>query len=228
MKLIKLCNKELFEQGAKILVDKIAELEKQKEFITFGLVGGRSVAGIYEELAKKDLHAWKKTHFFLIDERNVPIDDIESNYKLVREHLLNPLLHRDQICEENIHPINTSLKPELAIHTYQRELEQYNNFLDIAILSSGEDNHIGAIFPNKKYPEKEQFAYFNDSPKPPKERFTATPELLSKTSTAIVIFLGESKKDALKHFLDNNIEKTLPEITLQKIRELIILTNQVI
>lgn len=230
MKLIKVANnEELSEKGADIIVSKLKLLGKQKNLITLGLVGGRSVAGIYEALSKKDLPEWKKTHFFLVDERNVTHDDKESNYRLLKEHILDELLKRGQITTDNIHPINTILDPGSAKLEYEKELDRYGGFFDIAILSSGEDNHVGAIFPHKKYFDAEKFTYFNDSPKPPSERFTATPSLLSKTKTCLVVFLGASKKHALKHFLDENTDKTLPEKTLQKINEknnLIVITDQ--
>ncbi|MCC7574540.1 6-phosphogluconolactonase [Candidatus Woesearchaeota archaeon] len=227
MKLIKVNNEnELSEKGADIIVSALKLLGEQKKFITIGLVGGRSVSRIYELLAKKELPEWTKVHFFLVDERNVPHEDKESNYHLLRKHLLNELINKGQITEENIHPVNTSLDANSAKNEYEKELNKYGGFFDIVILSSGEDNHVGAIFPNKNYPENEKFTYFNDSPKPPSERFTATPSLLSKTKLGIVIFSGLSKKDALKHFLNKQIEKSLPEKTLQKISELIILTDQ--
>lgn len=230
MKLIKVeNNEELSEKGANIIVSKIKVLGKQKNLITLGLVGGRSVAGIYEALSKKNLPEWRKTHFFLVDERNVSNEDKESNYRLLKEHLLDALLHRGQITTDNIHPIDTLLDPVSAKIGYEKDLDRYGGFFDIALLSSGEDNHVGAIFPNKKYPDAEKFTYFNDSPKPPSERFTATPSLIAETKMCLVIFLGPSKKDALNHFLDGHVEKTLPEKTLQQIdreNDLIILTDQ--
>jgi 6-phosphogluconolactonase len=52
-----------------------------------GVVGGRSVGGIYPRLAAMPL-PWDKVHVFLADERLVPIDSDESNFKLVRGDLL--------------------------------------------------------------------------------------------------------------------------------------------
>jgi len=227
MKLITISNsKILFEKAASIVASEIDTLSKKEDIITLGLVGGRSVEKIYEILAKKELLAWKKVHFFLVDERNVPNNNINSNYNLIYKHLIKKLLDRKQISKKNIHPINTKLSPNLAKREYAKELEKYKGYFDILIVSSGEDNHIAAIFPEKKYPKDEKFTFFNDSPKPPKERFTATPVLVSKTKICIVIFLGQEKKYALNHFLNKTNKKTLPERTLQKIKNLIILTNQ--
>ncbi|MFA6072593.1 MAG: 6-phosphogluconolactonase [Candidatus Woesearchaeota archaeon] len=217
---------ELFVQCANIVMTEINRLALEKEYITLGLVGGRSVAKIYELLSKKKSKSWMKVQFFLVDERNVPNNDSESNFLLMQVHLTNELLARKQISINNIHPIIKNIDPNLATKQYALELEKYGDCFDIVVLSSGEDNHVGAIFPQKKYSAVEKFTYFNDSPKLPKERFTATPKLLSMSKLGIVIFLGASKKNALNHFLDESSKKTIPEKVLQKIEKLIILTDQ--
>jgi 6-phosphogluconolactonase len=173
-----------------------------------------------------DLEAWRTTHFFLADERRVPLEHPESNYRRVRKTLLDPLLSRKQICEDNIHAMDMSLSPRKTAQIYSRELEALNGSFDLALLSAGEDGHVAGIFPKKSYPDKAVFTFFENSPKAPKQRFTASPRLLSGTRFAIVLFAGDAKRDALRHFLDSTAEAGTAKKILKKIANLTILTDQ--
>ena len=75
------------------------------------------------------------------------------------------------------------------------------------MLSSGEDGHVAALFPDH-HSIKDKSEYFftmGDSPKPPPERMTASLSLLKKSTIAIVLFYGEDKKDAYERFHDENL-----------------------
>jgi len=69
---------------------------------------------------------------------------------------------------------------------------------DLILISSGEDGHVAALFPNHHSVRKqaEYFLTMNDSPKPPPERMTASLSLLKRSTIALVLFYGEGKKDA--------------------------------
>jgi len=213
---------EVVKEAVLQIIDALNNLN-HKEKIVFGLVGGRSVFDIYRELSFSSFDSWHKIHFFMVDERNVPMNSEDSNFNLAKESLFDNLLETNKINEENLHFIDTSLSPDLAVKKYIDELNSLGGFFDLVLLSSGEDNHVGGIFPNLNYPD-EKYYYFENSPKKPSERFSATPSLLEKTSTGIVLFLGESKKTALNNFLSTR--KTLPEKTINNINNLIIITDQ--
>lgn len=228
MKILKDKNvNELFKLTANIIFDDINELAKKQDKIVIGLVGGRSVVSLYKELSKKDSPTWKKCHFFMIDERYVPIDNSESNYKLAKDTLLNPLLERNQIQEEYIHPLRTELSGKEAAEDYSNQFNEFASKFDIAILSSGEDGHIAAIYPNKECNYVDTFEYIEDSPKPPSKRITATSKTLRSASKAYVLFLGEGKHEALKKFLNNKTNLNCPEETLRAINDLTIITDQI-
>lgn len=226
MKIIKNKNTdELISSTANFIIDEIEELAKTKDKMSIGLVGGRSVAKLYEELSKKDSEAWKKCHFFMIDERYVPIDDEESNYKLVNETLLKRLLKKNLIRDDFLHPMRTDLQGPKTAKDYSKQFEEYANPLDIAILSSGEDGHIAGIFPGKEYSDDSAYEYFDDSPKMPPKRISITPKFLSKTKKAFTLFIGEGKKEALKKYLNKEHERTLPQKVLDLIKNNDIITN---
>src|SRR3989344_5887483 len=60
------------------------------ETITIGLVGGTSVEGLYKLLGKKDLD-WENIHIFLIDERCVPLESIDSNSQIIKKYFSKKL-----------------------------------------------------------------------------------------------------------------------------------------
>ncbi len=213
-------------KGAGLAADIIRNEAKHSDTLVVGLAGGRSLVGIYRQLVKCENLAWKKLHFFWVDERRLPLTDAESNYRVAEEFLLAPLLQKGKISKENIHPFPTELPPHLALQEYTQELNKYGGGFDLALLGAGEDGHIAAVFPEMLYNENQAFNYFDNSPKAPAQRFTASPALLAACRNSIVVYSGESKRDALLHFLKEDGEKTLPEKTLKKMKALRILTDQ--
>jgi 6-phosphogluconolactonase len=200
-----------FLEVAEQVEKTIKELDKTKETIIFGIVGGRSIGNVLNILKEKNL-PWRKIHFFMLDERNVPIDDEESNYKIAKEELFDFLIEKNSINESNFHPFIKRENNEEAVNIYSRELAQLGNNFDIILLSSGEDGHIASLFPENKVLEVNELKYIfvDDSPKPPKERITVSKELIKNANNAILMFFVESKKEAYKKFLSEENPKKIP------------------
>jgi len=203
---------------------------KKKDLVLWALPGGRSVSGIFRSLANRDDIPWGKIHLFMIDERLVPVGDIESNYRLLHENLTGNLLKKGKLPTDNIHPF--IFKPadnDQGSGEYEEELKRFGNFFDIILLSSGEDCHIAGIYPGH-HSVKNKYKYFftmDDSPKPPKDRMSSSRTLLLKSIAAVLLFYGDSKKSAFDDFLDNNIDDTeCPAKIVTKINNSLILTDQ--
>ena len=77
--------KDLFD----FFLEALEEL-KDREQIYIGLSGGRSFNEFYEKLVeyKDKIKLWSKIKFCFVDERIVPLDSDDSNYKLVNSLLL--------------------------------------------------------------------------------------------------------------------------------------------
>ena len=73
-------------KAAWILVEAIQTLLETKSKVIVAVPGGRSVCGIFQKLAEEDVD-WHRVHLFMVDERLVPKDHPESNFRVVIESL---------------------------------------------------------------------------------------------------------------------------------------------
>jgi len=188
----------------------LVDLCRKQEKVVFGLCGGRSVGAIFELLGRIEKNIpWNKVHFFMVDERLVPVDNAESNYKLAADILLNPLKEKGLIADANCHPFNLDkTSPDFGVQKYSEELASFGGKFDLAILSGGEDGHIGAIYPNHHSfdDESDIYMFMTDSPKPPPGRMSASRKLMLKTNSAILLVIGDSKADLFKRLNDGSVE----------------------
>jgi len=211
--------KESKEELFKLIADKLKELMEMKNKVILAVPGGRSVALIFENLVKEDID-WHKVHIFMVDERMVELNDKDSNFKILKDHLIMPA----KISQDNIHPF----KIEEGIKSYKQELEELGGSFDIILLSSGEDGHIAALYPNHNSIKNndEFFISMEDSPKPPKDRMSSSRNLLERSKNAVLMFIGESKMQAYKNFLNNDLSiEECPAKLLNEVENLIIYTD---
>ena len=193
----------LGKKAAEYILDKARELSETKDKIVLALPGGRSIAGILKEFNNSDDEVWKKIHIFMVDERLVPIEDPESNYKLLLDSFAQNLIDKNILPKENLHPfVMDSNKDDYGTGDYLNSLNEQGGKYDIILLSAGEDGHVGGLFPNNKTLIVKGISYVTmmDSPKPPKERMTSSIELVSSASHAVLLFIGEGKREALDAF----------------------------
>jgi 6-phosphogluconolactonase len=119
------------------------------------LSGGSTPKALYELLASpefKDRFPWPRVCWFWGDERFVPYDDPESNYRMVYE----AMLAKAPVPRENIHPVPVDGSPEDAARRYERTLQQtYGSTMldsdrplfDLTLLGLGEDGHTASLLP---------------------------------------------------------------------------------
>jgi 6-phosphogluconolactonase len=199
--IIKGTTEQMVEKGASLLYQSCKAFIRTKGSVVLAVPGGRSVAGIFRLLVTFRLD-WQKVHIFMLDERLVPEDHPESNCRLVRQ-FFGPLDVAGMI-----HPfIYDPERPEESVAGYGEELARYGTGFDIVLASSGEDGHIGSLFPNHPSVQARgaRFILVNDSPKPPSSRMSAGVELLRRADTGVLLFLGDGKRNALRNFCDGDL-----------------------
>ncbi len=197
----------LMEKAAQKLCEKLREALAVKTHVNVAVCGGRNVARIFKEMEGEHVE-WQRIHFFIIDERLVPVDHPDSNYKLLRDYLIDPLVRAGRITAESAHPfILDPDREDCGADLYERALAEHGMRYDIILLSSGEDGHVGALYPNHHSVMNRHhgFIVMHDSPKPPADRMTSSLSLMQSADVALILFVGEGKREAYKKFKDERI-----------------------
>jgi 6-phosphogluconolactonase len=152
---------------------------------------------------------WDALELFWSDERVVPRDHADSNYRMVRE----TLLATDPVAEDRIHPMVASddldeADLEDVAASYERVLRDATGgeapALDAVLLGLGPDGHIASLFPGAGAVGRSDrlVVAVRDSPKPPPRRLTLTSAFIKRSAAVHLIVIGASKADAVLETLE--------------------------
>lgn len=218
----------LLRRVARHLCRRIREALALRDGVNIAVPGGRSVAKVFEAMRAEEMD-WARTHFFVVDERLVPVDHPDSNFGLLQEHLVLPLAREGRMSPDNAHPfvLDTTV-PDQGTRAYEAVLARHGFRFDIVLLSSGEDGHVGALFPDHPClaDPRHGFVVMHDSPKPPPGRMTASLPLMQSAGVGVLLFVGESKRCAFKKFKDAVTPVTkCPAKLVMAMNEVTVFTN---
>lgn len=185
-------------------------VKKQGRF-TVALSGGSTPRDFYALLADsaaeyRDQLPWDKLHFFWGDERHVPPDDKDSNYRMAYEAMLSKV----SLPETNIHRIQAELPdPEAAARAYEEELRRFFNVpgggsphFDLALMGLGPDGHTASLFPQTAaLHERERWVLANWVQKLHTHRITLTVPALCQSGEVVFLVAGGDKATALRDVL---------------------------
>lgn len=193
------------QQVSELIAERLRTVVKQRERAVLALPGGRSIARVAEYLAAEDL-PWSAVHVFLVDERCVSVNDTASNYQALRHVFFEPLLNSERIARDNVHLPQEIGRSNCDAETYTHELAGVapsgEAEFDVVLLGAGEDGHIASLFPDHPSVREtgRRFIISDNAPKAPPRRVSASRELIENASTAVVLFLGEGKQEAMRDF----------------------------
>lgn len=204
---------ELAAAAAAAWLDEIESANRAGRSHCVALSGGRITQKFFMSTAEKGLArrvSFKGVHFFWADERCVPPDDDESNYKLANDLLFEPL----KISDGQIHRLRGELPPGDAVAMAIAELsriapsQEGQPVLDLIFLGMGEDGHVASLFQNARFePEKnakcnDAFIFVAESPKPPPQRISLSYKTIAAARQVWVLASGAGKEAALKSSLN--------------------------
>jgi 6-phosphogluconolactonase len=168
------------------------------------LSGGSTPRALYTLLAAEPLRArmpWDRLELFWGDERFVPPDHQDSNYRMTRETMLDHVpLRADQV-----HPMPTDGSPEEAADAYEDLLKRvYGNdtldparpFFDITLLGMGPDGHTASLLPDSEILDERRKWVAAVSQGRPEVRLTLTYPLIDSSRIAAFLLNGKEKAQA--------------------------------
>jgi 6-phosphogluconolactonase len=156
-------------------------------------LSGANTVGEANAAAAAQLPDWGEAHGWFGDERAVPPEDEHSNYRLVRESLLDRLR-----VPPEVHRIRGELGADAAAQLYDDELAGIA--LDLAVNGIGADGHTASLFPNAPALDERERRAVAAEPglEPFVQRVTLTPRVFAETGLLIYLVTGESKAEAVR------------------------------
>ncbi len=178
---------------------------------TVALSGGSTPRGLYELLttpAYKSQVDWSQVEFFWGDERSVPPDNKDSNYRMAKEALLSKL----PIAEQQVHRLQAERSDrDQAARDYQNEIAKVFGVspdgpppaFDLILLGMGPDGHTASLFPHTTaLKETKRWVVVNHVAKFNTDRVTFTTPLLNRASHVTFLAAGADKAAPLFEVLE--------------------------
>ncbi|KAI7849870.1 6-phosphogluconolactonase [Circinella umbellata] len=172
---------------------------------TVAVSGGSLPKLLSKELRQNPNVDFSKWQIFWADERCVPLDDADSNYRELKIQLLDTI---DSDKQPKTYTIGAFGKDaEKAAVDYEQQLKDYFKELpdfDLILLGMGPDGHCCSLFPGHPLLNETSrwVAPITDSPKPPPERITLTYPVLDNAKAVAFVTAGEGKQDMLQQILE--------------------------
>lgn len=175
------------------------------------LAGGSTPRRLYELLATPAFSrriAWSKVHIFFGDERPVPHDHPDSNFRLAYDALLSQV----PIPAENVHRIEGAGDAEGNAQDYERELKEFfqgtqRPGFDLVLLGKGKDGHTASLFPQSTaLSEKDRWVVANWVDSLGTYRLTLTAPSINAAAHVDFLVTGEDKAPTLARVLDGPVD----------------------
>jgi 6-phosphogluconolactonase len=185
------------------------------------LSGGNTPRGVYSLLAetKKDSLPWNKIYIFFGDERHVPPDHPDSNYRMARESLLSKV----PCPQENVFRIPAELPAEEAAARYDQQIRAFfklgdNDWpqFDLILLGLGEDGHTASLFPGSPaLQEQRKLVDANWVEKFQSHRITFTYPVINHALQVLFLVAGQGKAQVLRDIFDPAMKGRYPAQAVQ-------------
>ncbi len=203
---------QLAEEGAHFFAQRAAEAIARRGVFRVALSGGSTPRGLYQRLATlkgtDGAIDWSRVELFFGDERHVPPDHPDSNYRMVKEALLS----HAPIPGANVYRIRNEM-PDAADAAADYEQTIRNAFrirpgewprFDLVLLGMGPDGHTASLFPDTPVlHERSRIAAAVWVVSMQTWRVTLTPPVLNRARTVLFLVSGAEKAGTLRAVLEN-------------------------
>ena len=201
----------LARASAEELTRRIVAAARGGKKALVGLSGGSTPKVLYallaDEPAFRERLPWTSTHFFFGDERHVPPDDKESNYRMAREAMFDKLA--GVLPAENIHRVHGE-EPDAATAAadYAAEVRRVcgegEPRFDVILLGMGPEGHTASLFPGTTGLRETGLVASAFIEKVGTYRITFTPPLLRNAAALMFLVAGQDKADMVATILEGD------------------------
>ena len=202
----------LAREAAEEFARRAAAAAASRGRFTVALSGGSTPRRLYAMLSDPaapfcNAISWSRVHLFWSDERHVPPDDPQSNYRMARETLIS----RVPIPAENVHRIEAELPDAAeAAARYDDEIARFfalspGEFprFDLMLLGIGPEGHTASLFPGTKALEiRDRRVVENRVPTLNAFRITMTIPVFTRAAAVQFLISGEDKAPILRMIFD--------------------------
>jgi 6-phosphogluconolactonase len=201
-------DQDVAAEAAEFFVWLGEQASKERGRFRLALSGGSTPRRLYKVLASQYARRlnWGQVEFYFGDERCVPPDHEESNFRMADETLLRPLaIEAEQVCR-----IRGEDEPEKAAAGYESVIrerfevgsEERPKF-DLVLLGLGDDGHTASLFPGSpSVREAKRLIVASQSPRGIRDRVTVTPPLINHARTVVFLVAGAGKAAAVRTVLE--------------------------
>ncbi|HMK24256.1 MAG TPA: 6-phosphogluconolactonase [Terriglobales bacterium] len=199
----------LFHAAANEFVAQAQSAFRERGRFTVALAGGSTPKGLYSLLASNAALPWDKVFFFFGDERHVPPDDPDSNYRMARESLLSkisvPPGNVFRVPAENPDANQAATSYEQTMRNFFRVPPGGFPVLDLVLLGMGPDGHTASLFPGGKASQEDSHWVVSDWVEKFKtDRITLTLPVLKNANEVMFLVSGKDKTATLREVLEGN------------------------
>ncbi len=204
----------LSHKATAIFVDISRKCIALKGRFAVAVSGGSTPRKLYTLLSSnryREKVDWRSINFFWVDERCIPKEHKDSNFRLVFETLLSKL----PIPDDNIHRIKGEEEPEKGAKQYEDDLREFfgKNALpvfDLIILGVGEDGHTASLFPgSRSLEETNKLAVPVYLERPKRHRVTLTLPIINNSTHILFLVTGHSKAGIVHEILEEGDKREL-------------------
>lgn len=197
------------EELASSFSEFFAEYIDKDSKVHVALSGGSTPKIVFDELARKykESIAWENVLLYWGDERCVPPDDSESNYKMTVDHLISKI----ELPEKNIYRVKGENDPAAEAISYGETLEmnlpkgeELPQF-DLVILGMGEDGHTASIFPHEiQLWDSSKYCEVANHPETGQQRITITGKIINNAKLVVFLVTGTGKAHKVEEIINKS------------------------
>jgi 6-phosphogluconolactonase len=203
---------DLFEAAAQNVIQSVSLKRELGHFYSVALSGGSTPQGLFARLAADPYRSqvdWSSIHVFWGDEREVPPDHADSNFRMAKEHLLD----RVPIPTDQVFRMEGECQAQDAADRYEDVLQSAFSLknkeavprFDLILLGMGPDGHTASLFPETSVlMETKRWVAAPWVEKFQTHRITLTPLVINAARRIVFVVSGLDKALAARAVLEGN------------------------